>query len=292
MAYGFEGFAGIPGIDDIRQTAEAVVLADRFEHATIRGITLDGAARDYYSADSTVLQPGLLLGRNATTLKYKQWDPGATDGSQQISGVLLYHHKSTFFNTNKDGFFGFMLWAGDVKANSIHCGYNSAGSPAAPDLNALMVGHAREFQMRAGLFSRFKLDDQQYGAAFGGWKNIALMSVVGTSGAYTITTADNDTLFVADYAGTNAWTLPTRVNPGLRFGFLQLAAQTMTITASAAQIFAYGGAKTAASIANNGGYFGEILGVINGGATAANDRWALLNHPATSTSSLQSVTLS
>ena len=46
---------------------------------------IDGATR---FGTSTVLRPGLLLGKVTATSKLKQWDPEATDGTQQIAAIL------------------------------------------------------------------------------------------------------------------------------------------------------------------------------------------------------------
>ena len=67
---------------------------------------IDGAARDPGNTGfTTVLRNGLIMGQITATGRWKQWESGATDGSQFARGILVYGPMNTQLNgANADRF--------------------------------------------------------------------------------------------------------------------------------------------------------------------------------------------
>jgi hypothetical protein len=270
----FEGYAAIPGIDDIRQSVEAVVTWDRFERQLIVPANIDGAARDLSSTPTTLLRPGLLMAKVAATGKWLEAKPNPADaksnGQEQVRGVLLYHHSTQMFGSNKDAWFGFILIGGTPKASGLLV-TNGAAVEA-------VVGSGLEALIRAQMQPRFQFDDMYFGNSLGGFRRIVLSSTVAVANAYTVTDADQDTLFVADAACN--FTLPTRVVVGARFAFFNLtdAAMVLTSQGSNDNIVGYSDQQAdTLTTSADAGVMLEVLGVVRG-AAATNDRWAVFHH--------------
>ena len=56
------------------------------------GAVIDGTAREDNAALPTVLNSGLLMGKITASGKWKEYDPAAVDGSENVAGVLMYEH--------------------------------------------------------------------------------------------------------------------------------------------------------------------------------------------------------
>jgi hypothetical protein len=67
---------------------------------------IDGAARDAGNPGfTTVLRNGLIMGQVAATGRWRQFDPGASDGTQFARGILVYGTMNTQLNgANADRF--------------------------------------------------------------------------------------------------------------------------------------------------------------------------------------------
>jgi hypothetical protein len=132
-SFTFSGFAGTPGITDIRETVENSVTWGKwaYNETYIINIWLDGAARDVGNTGSTtILRPGLLLaaydsGHATKPMKWKEYDianegGGDQDGDNVFNGVLLYAaNVQDSAGADRDTFFGWALVGGQIKSAGI-----------------------------------------------------------------------------------------------------------------------------------------------------------------------------
>jgi hypothetical protein len=263
---GFTGGWQLPGIGTALQTVEGIVWWGRKEDQKVVNVFLDGATRDSANTPTDLLRPGLLLGKVTSTGKWTTWSPTATDGSQHIAGVLMYSQKMQAAGSDADRFMGYAIVGGTLKATGIL-------QPGATSIG--LSGATHEYLIRALLTQtgRFIIDDQVQGACFGGWQR-----VVAKTADYTVMVADNNTLFTTrGTVGAVNFTLPV-MQDGLRFGFYNMEAQNMTLTASPADTLVVNGDKAADSIAalttgaKIGAYF-EVIGLSTGEALVISHAW-------------------
>ena len=176
--------------------------------ALVFGATIDGATRDAAASPTSVLRVGLLLGVVTSSKKWKQYDPTATDGTQVARGILATPALRTvdIDGSNQDKAAAVIV-GGPVVASKLY------------NLDALA---------RAHMYNRFIFDDDLAGNMFG-WRQ-----VIAKTANYTVTAADNGTIFTNQgAAGAVNFTLPT-IARGLKFRFFVEADQNLTITAAAA----------------------------------------------------------
>ena len=336
MSFSFDGYNVFPGITAARESFENEFMWGRFETKELMGAVIDGSARDSGNLGNTTrLRSGLLLGRITTTQKLKQWDPVATDGTQNIYGILKTSLNTQNLSADTDRLTGPIVISGAVKPNRLFVGLQSNGTAQSgtattivldaddnhpddfyngmtltitggtgvgqtkvitdwvlstvtatvstwttdPDSTSTyevnssgmgIVGHTDEFIIRSQLGKNFYVFDDvagglHGGVSMGGWKNI-----VNKIAAYTVTPADNDTLFHTrgSVVAVN-FTLPTTALAvkGMRFGFYNAAdpEENMVVTAGTADTMVVFNDAFADSIAYQttaekiGGYFEVIF---------------------------------
>lgn len=146
----FTGFAGLPGIDALRETIEADFTWGNWEHnkSFVFPIMLDGSARDAGNSPTTILRPGLLLQADGTTKLWSQWATGAT-----LGGVLLYAAQTQMDGADADRWFGYALVGGQVQATKLL---------VPGQANYSIVGQGLEAEIRTAMEGRFWLDDIPY----------------------------------------------------------------------------------------------------------------------------------
>lgn len=199
------GGFGTPGVGALVTTVEAELLwgGDQGKGiAVYKSIVMDGTARDSGASPTTVLRPGLVLGKITATGQYKEYDPTATDGSQVARAILPIELRMQDFNaTNADRVVPALV-AGCVKATP---------------LNGLDV------YARAHLQRQFLFDDDLLG-------NVNPFPIVeAKTASYTVVAADNNKIFTTQGAmGAVTFTLPT-IARGLRFRFFNEADQNMIV---------------------------------------------------------------
>ena len=222
MSFEFTGAYGLPSIQTALETVENVFWWGRFEQEAFVGSVVIGSARDTgNSGDTTVLRPGLLLGKITASGKLKEWNPTGTDGSQHIYGVLGYSQKMTRLGSNADRWLGWVYCWGFLKADRILI-------PGEPNFG--ISGNANEHIIRKQLGNRFTFSDQLEGNNFGGVRN-----VVAKTADYQVTDADHDTLFTTrGTVGSVNFTLPATPLAGLHYKFMNCAANNMVITSGTA----------------------------------------------------------
>lgn len=162
-------------------------------------------AVDATNTPTTDLRAGLVLGKVTSSGLWKQYDPAATDGSQQARGVLLSDLRMLNVTSGAvENKTGSILVGGLVKAAEL-IGLDSAA--------------------RVQMARMFIFDDDFPGRGWGGaWAN-----EVSKAADYTVVAADNMTEFVAT-AAVN-FTLPA-IGKGYRFKFRQQADANLTVTSA------------------------------------------------------------
>lgn len=113
--------------------------------------TIAGTARDAGNTPTTTIRAGTLLGRITASGKLKEYQPGASDGSQTFYGVLLDDTRVVDSNgTNQDQPGArIAVAASDVRAGQLLILGNS------------LIGHANETATRTAMRAKFfVLDDE------------------------------------------------------------------------------------------------------------------------------------
>jgi hypothetical protein len=222
----FDGAFGTPGIRDLLETTENQFWVGRYELQEWVGEVVDGSATDTGNTNQTSdLRAGLLLGKATSGNdegKLKQWNPAATDGTEDIYGVLPYMLNTDFRGSTLDRKTGIMV-GGLVDATKL----------LIPGQTALgIAGNANEFLIRNQMVGsgRFKFYKDFVSIDQGSWRN-----VVAKTANYTVTTSDIGVLFTNRGAtGTVNFTLPATAYKGFRVGFYVVADQTLTVTSGTA----------------------------------------------------------
>lgn len=180
----------------------------RKELQVIWSANISGAMRDSGSSPTSVIRPGLALGIITASNLWTNYSPSATDGSQVLRGFLAGPAlRMVDINGDNQAKLAAVIVGGMVKAANVW--------------NLDYLG-------RAHCFGRFLFDDDHVGNSFG-WRGVTAKTA-----NYTVTAADNNTIFTNQgAAGAVTFTLPT-IARGLRYRFFVEADQTLTITAATA----------------------------------------------------------
>lgn len=204
------GGLGAPGVGALLETVEKELLwgGDTGKLIAIyKNGVVDGASRDSGNTPTTILRPGLVLGKLTSGGQYTEYDPAATDGSEVAEAILPIEIRAQDFDSTDADRHLLLLVGGNVKA-------------------AQLIG--LDVIARAQLGRQFIFDDD-----LGGNTNPTTL-VVAKTADYTVLAADNNKLFTTQGAGgTVNFTLPA-IDRGLRFRFFSEAAGAMTVTAGTA----------------------------------------------------------
>ena len=207
MSFEFTGAYGLPSVQTALETVENVFWWGRFEQEAFIGSVIDGAARDAgNSGDTTVLRPGLLLGKVTSSGKLKE----------------CYSQKMQRLGSNADRWLGWVYCWGFLKADRIL---------VPGQVNFGLSGQTNEHIIRKQLNSRFTFSDDLAGNSFGGYNN-----VVAKTDDYSVTEADNTLFTNTGASGAVNFTLDAdgHTKKGLRYGFFVTADQNVTITSGTA----------------------------------------------------------
>lgn len=227
------GQFGQPGQTAITNTSEAEILwgGDASRIPVLRlskpyASTLADAA----NTPTTVIRKGLLLGLITADGRAVQWNPLATDGSQDLVGVLPVELVSVDQYGVAVERVAPMIVSAPLKASALRI------------LGAAMVGHAYEYLARAALHAMgCRLDDDPTGYLAGAKRRTVLKAA-----SYTVVAADQGTLFVQK-TGDATFTLPA-IKAGLKFEFLQSADFEMVVASAEGDNMLVGGDASADSI--------------------------------------------
>ncbi len=217
MTYLGSGQELYPGMTAVNETQEANILYGRTEWAWYETAQLISSAVDAGNTPTTLLRPGLALGRITSSKLLKAWDPAAVDGSQYLFGILTQQVNMLINGTATAKLTGKVLVRGGLKAANILI----AG--------VALAGHASESAFRNQAAKNFLLDDN-IGLGQGPWRDYQIVTA-----DRTVALADQDVMFVCKGgSGTVVFTLPATALLGQRYGFYNAQGQTMTIASGTA----------------------------------------------------------
>lgn len=224
-----------PGMTAARETYESEFRWGNGFQGVFANALIDGSTVDTGNSPTFELRPGLLLGQNLTTGKYKNYNPTASDGTEVASAILLEAIRTQDFSAiNVDRFYT-VLVGGPVQTAKI--------------LNLDL--HARQ------CMDKFIFDDSSGFLSIPGnhwfpWKRFQTKTA-----NYTAVATDNFTVF--DNTGATGEvdiTLPAIAN-GYYFGIHASAAQTFKfISNEGGNIVADTATRTSVSVAAIGGFIG------------------------------------
>lgn len=227
---------GTPGVGADRSVSESVILwgADQARNGVLwQSAVISGAARDAGNTPTTVLRPGLILGKVTATGELEEWDADASDGTENIWGVLDTELRAQDFDaTDADRMFRVIVGRAPLKASSLLVQGTALTSATDEYL-------ARRQLTAAGCV----FDDDPLG-----YKS-------GLNKRYDTVTGANDTLLASENgktlfysnAGAVAVTLPTLV-PGLEFTIVRVANEEIVVSSAAGDDMVVGNDLSADSI--------------------------------------------
>jgi hypothetical protein len=245
-------FGSIPGITAVATSIESTVIwgGAKGPFLEFENQPIDSTAVDAGASPTTILRPGLILGKVTSTGRLLQYSPTATDGTQVPFGVLLRSLSMLDLNGVVENKFGKIMVAGPVKAGSL------------VGLDYI----ARRIMTQSG---RFIFDDDPTNSA--GFLGGPAGQIAKTAD-YTIVAADNNRLFTNTGAsGAVNFTLPA-LTAGLAFEFLVAAAQNVTVTSAEGSNVVWDGNASASSLAFSTGSH-QIGGHLQFYCNAAGTKW-------------------
>jgi hypothetical protein len=212
-----------PGIRPERSEIQNEFAWGRRELSIVFGAQLSGAARDSGATPTSVLRAGLALGQITASGLWTNYSATATDGSEVCRGFLANPAvRMTDLDGNNQDKSVAVIVGGPVIASRLY---------------------GLDQQARAHCYGRFIFDDDLAGNSMG-WPRVAAKAA-----DYTVTEADNNTIFTNQGAGAPVtFTLPA-IARGLRFRFFAEANQNLIVAAAAADTMVCFGNATADSIA-------------------------------------------
>lgn len=244
-SYGWN--SGEPGTTALLSTAESNIFWGTQPVVTAQYTIADivSTATDSGNSPTTILRPGLILGKITSSGLWGAYSPTATDGRQQALGVLVTEiNMSDPVTGSVANRVATVAVTGPVRASAL-----------------VNLDYVARKQMRA---AGFIFDDDRT-AGYG----IPFIRVVAKAADYTVTASDNGTLFTAT-TGAVTFTLPT-LAAGLSFMFYNLVDATMTIaSAGSADDIVTDGDLSADSVAFSTGSHkigGGVMVVANADAT-------------------------
>lgn len=207
----------LPGISALTQSTEAIIVWGGNQSRVLYDMdcVLGSAAVDAGSTPTTVLRPGLILGRKTSDKLLYQYDPTATDGTEVPVGVLLNGLSMLDYTgaaEKKDaGAMGVVVAAAVKAANLTIKG-------------TALVGHTYEYVARM-LMKAFTFDDDRPGL----FQDSSFSRQYAKTANYTVVAADTGKNFNnAGAAGEVDFTLPA-IQPGLAFYFRGVVDQILKV---------------------------------------------------------------
>jgi hypothetical protein len=200
-------------------TTEREIVAQGFEQnrALFKSAIISGATRDAGNSPTTVLRPGLLLGRLDSGSEYEEWDADAADGTQNIGAILWKELRAQDFDaTNTDRAFTVLVGGTPmIAANLLIQG-------------AAFIGHADEFLARRQLRNAgFWLDDDPFGYLAGMGGRVSHE----TATTDTLTASQNGMTLFYNNAASVTVTLPA-IKPGLEFELVRVGDEEMVVVSA------------------------------------------------------------
>lgn len=225
----------LPGIDPSIETVEnEFTWGPNGLWANI-GAQINSTATDSGSSPTTLLRKGLVMGQITATGLYAQYNPAASDGTQEPIGILYDSVNMIDLRTgtvrNKSAP---ILWLGPIKVNQVY-------------------GFDEYARMRLG--NRIWFDDLRF-------TDVPSPAPVAKAANYTVLTTDTGKTFTNTGAsGAVTFTLPAAAR-GLRYRFYVTAGQNVTVTAPAGTMVTFNNAAaTSSSFQTAGNLIGGTIDV-------------------------------
>lgn len=237
-----------PGFTSASETYESEFSWGRASNRLITGGNLSGAARDSGNTPTTILRPGLLLGRISASGKLTNYSPTATDGSNYVEAVLMSSFRMQDLDASNIDRLVWILVGGPVQASKL-----------------INLDHVARSQMRG----RFTFDDDF--ANTRGYQDFHRETA--KTADYTVVAADAGTLFTTTgAAGAVNFTLPALAAGLGPFGFLNTVDQNLTVTSAAGDDIVTDGDAAADSVAFSTASH-KIGGFVKFWVNAAGTKW-------------------
>lgn len=260
----YGGFGAVPGLQGQNFTGENTFYWNNHALNVFDQGQIDSATVDSGNTKTTILRPGLLLGKIFSSGKVKHWDPTAVDGSQYVWAVLENPAigMADSLGTAKERWGGRFMIRGAVKPQKLLIpGQASFG----------VTGNAYEYLIRDQLHRLgFLIMDDPIGTAlmpltrFGG----SFGMVQAKTADYTVKAYESGTLFTNRGASADInFTLPATPLVGLHYGFYLVENYEIKLTSGTADtIVAFNdkGCDTVAITTNNA-QIGSMLEVFGDG---------------------------
>lgn len=244
-----DSYGIVPGLTTSRETYEAEFRwGSEFQGVFANGL-IDGSSVDAGNNPTFELRPGILLGQNLTTGKYKPYAAANTDGTEVASGVLIEGLRMQDFSGNAVDRFYAVLVGGPVQA-------------------VKLLG--LDMQARQQM-DKFIFDDSVNLHSIGGNHWFPWQRFQTKTANYTAVVTDNFTLFDnTGAAGEVDITLPPIAN-GYCFGIKAVVAQVLKIISNeGGNLIGSTAAQTSASVTAIGG---GVMVYTN----AAGNKWQVEN---------------
>lgn len=114
-----DSYGIVPGLTTSRETYEAEFRWGSQFQGVFTNALIDGSSLDVGNSPTFELRPGLLLGQNLTTGKFKPYAAGNTDGTEVATGVLIEALRMQDFSGNNVDRFYAVLVGGPVQASKL-----------------------------------------------------------------------------------------------------------------------------------------------------------------------------
>lgn len=252
----FAGQYGVPGSGAAVTSTHRQILFGRPQEREVldTGALISSAARDDQNSPTTVLRAGLLLGIITASGKWAEWDPDASDGTENIAGILAEEVVMTdILGTAVDRDAPVIL-SGPVKTDMLLAEGDA------------LVGDVDEYLARRQLaLMGFRFSDDPSKTKAGITPRYATKIT-----NYTVVAGDNGTTFFATTADAT-FTLPA-IKAGLEYEFVRGSDHEMVVASaegdnmivgndlSADSItFTTAGQQIGARVKVKGVYFGTTL---------------------------------
>lgn len=223
------------GIGTELTTFESELLwADHARNAVLwQSTIISGASRDAGNTPTTILRPGLILGKVTASGEHEEWDADASDGTQYFVGVLdIEQRAQDYYGNNVDIEYRRLVARAPVRASALLI------------QGSAFLGHVDEYLARCQMVdSGFVFDDDPQGYLAG--KGNRFETVTGTSD--TLTASQNGMTLFYSSASAVAVTLPT-IQAGLGFTIVRTANEEIVISSAAGNDILAGGDDSASSV--------------------------------------------
>lgn len=200
---------GVPGVGSERTVYESEILwgGSQARNGVLwQSAVVSGATRDAGNTPTTVLRPGLLLGKLDSGGEFEEWDADAADGTQYLGGILDVELRAQDFDaTNADRVYALIVARAPLKARKLLI------------QGSAFVGHVDEYLARRQLVAAgcvFDDDPFSYKAGLGN----RVERVTATTD--TLSADQNGMLLIYSNAASVTVTLPA-IKAGLVYDLLR-----------------------------------------------------------------------